>query len=62
MADLKKFRKTSFNNVDVADFTFAQEIWEWLNFSTIYSRELCTTEADIKARNQLRDDIYNSMF
>lgn len=60
MANLKKFKKTSFN-VDVADFTFATEIWEWLNFSTIYSRDLCTTEADVKARNQLRDDIYNSM-
>jgi len=60
MADLKKFKKTSFD-VDVSDFTFAIEIWEWLNFSTIYSRDLCKTEDEIKARNQLRDDIYNAM-
>lgn len=59
--DLKKFRKNNFD-VNVADFAFATEIWEWMNFATIYPREMVQTEAEMKSRNQLRDDIYNSMF
>lgn len=60
MENLKKFRKTNFD-VNVADFSFATEIYEWLNFSTIYGRDEVQSADDMKARNELRDEVFNAM-
>lgn len=57
---LKKFKKNSFD-VDVADFEFAQPIWDWMNFSTTYDRSMLQTPDELEQRNELRKEVYASM-
>lgn len=60
MENLKKFRKNDFD-VNVADFTFAQEIWDWQNFNSIYNKADFDTPELREELNKIRNEVFQRM-